>query len=391
MNNSYFKPLNNSIGFKNLLLKVSIFLTLCIEFTSVPKDISFSLYGNIIGFIFLFFLLIRNILEVKLTIIVTIFVFLFYFVYNFNFYLSSSEPYKALFYAIVSILISVEFKKIDMLKILTDVFFKYLILITILFFLGFGIDDAGGSFRIQGLMSEPSALSFILCFLLWHFVKEKQYKKVLFILFVSVLTLSLTVYIHFAFFYLVSLLLNLNLKTIFKLFIIIIFLFLCLIIILNIESDFWLINKIKDAILFIQSGGMEGKNTRIIEKSIIIEDQNQTPFSFYIGNGPNFGVYYYSIRDMLTTTHSIVVILFFNFGVIGASIGIIWLLYTFVKLKKSYYSILFISVATYSLINTASGIVNEVYLYSMLFYSLNMIFTSEKLNFRNNLALPKIT
>jgi hypothetical protein len=376
-----FNFINNDYN-KISIFKVSIFLTLCIELTSAPKGISFPIFGNIIGFVFLFFLLIRNITQVILTLVFTIFIFLFYLLYNPNYYINSFEPYKALFYALVAILFSVEYRKKDMIKILTQVFFNYLILITILYFLGYGIDDAGGSLRIQGLMSEPSALSLILCFLFWFYIKEKNYKKLFFVLFVSLLTMSLTVYIHFVLFYFVRLVLNLNSKSFIKLTILFFLILLSYVLLINIQSDYWLINKLQDAILFIQSGGMEGKNTRIIEKSIIYDDQNQSSLSFYIGNGPNFGVYYYTvIRGMVTNTHNLIIILFFNFGIIGAAIGVIWLLFSFIRMRKSHYSILFISAATYSLINTASGIVNEVYLFSLLFYSLDLIFHSENLQF----------
>ena len=77
---------------------------------------------------------------------------------------------------------------------------------------------------------------------------------------------------------------------------------------------------------------------------------------------------------MLTTTQNIQSILFFNFGIIGMITGLWWILFTLFKLKKSTYYFLFISAVSYSLINTASGIVNDIYLYSLLFYATNFLY-----------------
>jgi hypothetical protein len=149
----------------------------------------------------------------------------------------------------------------------------------------------------------------------------------------------------------------------------------------NIESDNWLINKASAAVIYSTSGGDEGKNTRAVDFQKIKEEQNRNEFSYYIGNGPNYGVYYYKIREMLTNTQNLPAIFFFNYGVVGLIIGLLWIIYSLLKLRNSIYNILFISSVSYSFINTASGIVNDIYLFVLLFYSLRFLF--------NNLAKPK--
>ena len=264
--------------------------------------------------------------------------------------------------------------KRDYKPILEDVFFKYLICITFLYFLGFGIDDAGGSLRIQGLMSEPSALSLILCFLFWTYLKEKKYKKLLFVCFVCLLTLSLVVYAQLFIFYLIKLLIEINFKSFLKLLLIGVCVTVTFYLLSKNESDFWLVRKASDAVVYTMTNGAEGKNTRGVDVDKLNEEQKSNSFSYLLGNGPNYLVYYYGSRNMLTTTQNIQSILFFNFGIIGMITGLWWILFTLFKLKKSTYYFLFISAVSYSLINTASGIVNDIYLYSLLFYATNFFY-----------------
>lgn len=364
-------------------IKFALFSTFCIELTSVPKDILLPIYGNVVGFILLFLLLVKNFTKTVAQIFFVSCIFIFYFILNPDFYFESIDPYKALFYAIISILLSYEFKQHNFEEILKDVFFKYLVFILFVYILGFGIDDAGGTNRIQGLMSEPSALSLIINFLFWTFLKEKKFKKLIFIVVISILTFSLVVYVQFVLFYLLHLLFKLNFKAIFNLFIIFLILLFSIFFINKIESDYWLINKAQAAMLFIDSGGVEGKNSRAIDITSILEEQNRNIYSFFLGNGPNYGVYYYSSKDMLTKTQNFPSILFFNFGIIGLLIGGIWILYGIFKLIKSNYYILFLSAVSYSLINTASGIVNDIYLFTLLFYTSSLIFNNFKSKFSN--------
>lgn len=365
---------NNKFFDKIFLLKLAIFLTLCIEITSVPLDFSIPIFGNVIGFVFLFILLVNNFKYAYPSILLVFLVFLFYLLINFSYYIESIEPYKALVYSLIVIVFSVDLHKRDYKPILEDVFFKYLIFITIIYFIGFGIDDAGGSLRIQGLMSEPSALSLILCFLFWTFLKEKKYKKLLFVCFVCLLTLSLVVYAQLIIFYLIKLFVEINFRSFFKLALIAFSVSITFLILTNSESDFWLIRKASDAAIYTMTNGEEGRNTRGVDKEKLNEEQKSNSFSYLLGNGPNYLVHYYGSRNMLTTTQNIQSILFFNFGILGMITGLWWILVTLYKLKKSTYYFLFISAVSYSLINTASGIVNDIYLYSLLFYATNFFY-----------------
>ena len=372
---TYKRTNSNKISFNKIfLLKLSIFLTLCIEITSVPLDFSIPIFGNVIGFIFLFILLVNNFKYAYPSILIVFLVFLFYLLINFSYYIESIEPYKALIYSLIVIVFSVDLHKRDYKPILEDVFFKYLIFITIIYFIGFGIDDAGGSLRIQGLMSEPSALSLILCFLFWTFLKEKKYKKLLFVCFVCLLNLSLVVYAQLIIFYLIKLLIELNFRSFFKLALITVSVSLTFLILSNSDSDYWLIRKASDAAIYTMTNGEDGRNTRGVDKEKLNEEQKSNSFSYLLGNGPNYLVHYYGSRNMLTTTQNIQSILFFNFGILGMITGLWWILVTLYKLKKSTYYFLFISAVSYSLINTASGIVNDIYLYSLLFYATNFFY-----------------
>lgn len=363
-----------------LLIKIALFCTLCIEITSVPLDFYIPIYGNVVGFFFLFLLLLKNIKDALPALILLFVVSLFYFIINPNYYYNSLEPYKALVYAVIVVLFSVDLRKIDYQPILTDVFFKYLLFIVIVYFLGFGIDDAGGSLRIQGLMSEPSALSLMLCFLFWSYLKSQQFKKLFFVLFVCALTLSLVVYAQLFIFYIIYLFLEFDFKSYVKLFSIGVIISGSIYFITNSDNDFWLVRKAADAALYTLSNGDEGKNTRGVDIEKLNEEQKNNSFSYFVGNGPNFLVYYYGSRNMLTTTQNIQSILYFNYGLIGLIVGIWWIFFTLFYLRNTIYYILFLSAISYSLINTASGIVNDIYLYSLLFLSASSLF-SDRLKF----------
>jgi hypothetical protein len=353
-----------------LLIKLAIFSTLCIEVTNGAKDIYFPIYGNVIGFVFLFLLFLKNFKNSLTIVILNLFLFIFYFLINPTYFLVSTEPYKALFYIIIAVLFSSDLNKYNYNEILYSVLKKYLILIILLFFLGFGIDQAGYAIRIQGLMSEPSALSFILCFLLLKSVQIKEYKIFILTIFVSLLTFSISVYIHIFLIYLFKIFQRVTVKTLLKIGLITIFLVSFFTTITQIKMDNWLLNKFQDAIEFTTSGGNAVKNTRAMDMDRLFIEQNNSSTSFLLGNGPGYSVYYYQIRDMLTNTHNIFAIIFFDFGLIGLFSIIILFVFSFYRLSNSIYFDLFICILTYSLINTASGIVNEIYLYILIFYSL---------------------
>jgi hypothetical protein len=368
-------------------LKIAIFLTLCLEVTSVPLDISFSIFGNIFGFIILFFSLWKNLRYSIPALTLSLILFFFYFFINTGFYINSSDPYKALYYCLIAIILSVEFHQINFVNILEDVFFKYLLLIVPLFFIGIGIDDAGGTSRIQGLMSEPSALSLILNFLLWTYLTRKNYKKLTLVILVCLLTFSLVVYAQIILFYLLRLFFDRKFKSFFKLILIGVTTLFILISFQNIESENWLINKISSAVNHTLSGGTEGKNSRSVDISRLIDEQNRNDLSYWIGNGPNYGVYYYSSREMLTNTQNMPSIFFFNFGIFGFIIGLFWIFYALNKLRKSIYYFLLLSSVSYSLINTASGIVNDIYLFTLLFYSSSLLFNLKSNNLKKKIII----
>ncbi len=356
-----------------LLIKLAIFSTFCIEVTNGSKDIYFPIYGNIIGFAVLFLLFFKNLKSTLTLVIFNLILFSLYFLIHYNYFLVSAEPYKALFYIILAVLFSSDLEKYDYNKILYSTLKKYLIFIILLFFLGFGIDQAGYALRIQGLMSEPSALSFILCFLLLKSFQFKEYKIFFLTVFVCLLTLSISVYIHIFLIYLFKIFRRVTIKTFLNFGLITIFLVLLFATISQIEIDNWLLNKFKDAIEFTTSGGSTGKNTRAMDMDRLFNEQNNSSTSFLLGNGPGYSVYYYQIRDMLTNTHNIFAIIFFDFGMIGLFSILVLFLFSFYKLSNSIYFDLFICILSFSFINTASGIVNEIYLFTLIFYSLKYL------------------
>ena len=186
--------------------------------------------------------------------------------------------------------------------------------------------------------------------------------------------MSLVVYAQLFIFYIIKLFVEINLKSLLKLLLIGAIGFISLVFLSKSESDFWLVRKASDAVVYTMTNGAEGKNTRGVDVEKLNEEQKSNAFSYLLGNGPNYLVYYYGSRNMLTTTQNIQSILFFNFGIIGMITGLWWILFTLYKLKSSTYYFLFISAVSYSLINTASGIVNDIYLYSLLFYATNFLY-----------------
>jgi hypothetical protein len=357
-----------------LIIKFSIFLTLCFDVTIAPIDLEFPIFGNVIGFLLLFVILIKNLKYSLFAFLLSTLVLLFYLIVNPNYFFNSIDPYKSFIYALIAITLSIDFRKKNYTIYLKSIFFKYIVFSLILFLFGIGVDLAGDAKRIQGLLSEPSALGFILCFLFWTYIKDKDYKKLLIVTLTIILTFSLVVFAVIIISFLLKLLTDFNKKSITIISIMFIFFSASFVYLKNTENEHWLIYKASEAVKFISSGGQVGKNSRSVDFDKLIKEQGVSKYSFYIGNGPSFGAFNVKKEDTLSNTQNLPSILFMDYGILGLSLGSLWILYALFKLKNSIYRYLFLSILSYSLINTASGIVNDIYLYTLLFYSSNLLF-----------------
>jgi hypothetical protein len=360
------------------LIKIGIFLTLFLEITNTNYDLTIKIYGNIIGFTILIAVLSNYIKKSQLTIAIATLIYVFYIIINPHYFINEIDPYKAYLYTILAIILAKGLKNEEIIAWIKDVFYNYTKIILILFlFFNIGVDQVGLTSRMQGLMSEPSALSLILTFLFINFIEQKEIKKLIIVLIASFVTYSLIVYINIILSYIIYKI-SLKKKKFIIMWVILFILFASIIvkILSNIETENWIIQKASLATKYIISLGEEGGYSRAINISVLIEEQYRTNYSWLIGNGPFYGVTYFRERDMLTMTHNVPSILFFDYGIIGLIMGIFWTAFALIVFTKTKYSILFISTLVYCLINTASGIINDIYFFSLLFLSL--ILTNKK-------------
>jgi len=99
--------------------------------------------------------------------------------------------------------------------------------------------------------------------------------------------------------------------------------------------------------------------------------QNQSWYSIFIGNGPNYDSYYFVEKiGTVTLAFNYITIVFFNYGVVGEVVAIVWMVFAFFVLRRTEYSLLYASSLSYALLNSASGVVNYIYFYALLMVAL---------------------
>jgi hypothetical protein len=284
---------------------------------------------------------------------------------------ASPEPYKAFVYALIALLLANQFLKYDFTRRLRNLFLAYVILSLSFFALGFGVDMSAQVPRLQGFLSEPSAFGFILAYVILAESQEKQFYRLGITAFAATITFSVVVYATIFLSFALYLLARKRAAYVLLFLLAVVTGFASLIVLSNITSENWLLAKSSAAASAILSFGEEGRNTRLPRFDQFFLEQAVHTASFYIGNGPYSDIYFYRELGEISGALTFPAILFFNFGVFGMVVGLIWVASAFLRVPSiDPYKPILVCALSYSLLNSASGIVNYIYLFSMLFYAI---------------------
>lgn len=353
-----------------LVIAACLFLTFCSEVTNGFRNIEFSIYGNWIGFILLFFILLRNLPKAGFLCLIVISITAFYTILRPENMFAGLDAIKWTLYTFVAILLGAEFSKNDLSSTMEKMFFSYIILALILFSLGIGVDADFFSGRIQGLTSEPSALALIITYVFWQMYYKKKYGKLLLVLAAAILTFSLTVYACVLLHIIVRKLLQLRrLSDYVKGAIFLTGGAYCLLVVSELSFENPLAAKVVDAATHTISLGERGRNTRAIDTESFFDAQHQDGFSYWLGNGPSSSVVYYKTNDTLAVARNLPTTILFDFGVVGVAFLISIIFLCLKRIRQSSYFSLFVAALTYCMINGAAGFVNDIYLFSLISYS----------------------
>jgi len=241
------------------------------------------------------------------------------------------------------------------------------ILSIVLFLFNIGVDYSYGGYpRMQGFMSEPSAMSLPIGILLVYGVAIKN-KYLIFLAFIAlILSVSPTVIVVSTIILFIYYLSRLSLLK--KIFLII---FLVLIIYFSIDilkifldlfPDVHILHRIYDGLIYAYTGGESGYNTRL-DKEYFFQD-----YISYFGYGLNT---FPTGRDW--NIHFEVL---YAFGLIGWSAFIFLSISTYLFLQKRQdikIVIVFLSVFIYASLNSAQGIVITIILYTYIMYFIKQI------------------
>lgn|GEM_PF-5899929 len=237
----------------------------------------------------------------------------------------------------------------------------------IAFFMNIGVDYSyGGYARMQGFMSEPSAMSFPIGMLFVYGLVEKK-KYLIFLAFTSlILSVSPTVVVVSTLIFLTYFISRVSFfKKIFSILLLIFMVYFSLDILeifLNLFPDLHILHRIYDGLIYVYSGGEAGYNTRL-DKEYFFQD-----YISYFGYGLNT---FPTGRDW--NIHFEVL---YAFGIFGWSLFILLLTTTYLYIfkkndKKSI--IVFISVCIYASLNSAQGIIITIILYTYIMYFVKKI------------------
>jgi len=120
----------------------------------------------------------------------------------------------------------------------------YVFLIVGLFVLGIGVDNNGAANRLQGLMSEPSALGFMLSYLFISKIDKKKYTALVFVVISAILTQSLVVFASIYFSLVLLYLSRGRVREIFLVLVTTLGVFGFLFLLQDVDSESWLLNKL---------------------------------------------------------------------------------------------------------------------------------------------------
>lgn len=276
-------------------------------------------------------------------------------------------------------------KDSNLVERLQTIVIKFTILCIALFFLRIGVDSAYGAKRMQGLMSEPSAIAFCSSLLLVNFLLTKK-KLPLFLTFICLLmTNSPTVMLVTAGTFFLYLFFKQNL------FIKILIVTITLVLLLNLQNiciflydktEIYSFNRLALGLEALSSFGKGGYNPRLFTVFYILDNFKYTDsFTKLFGIGWASQTYYFTSKGMLANICWWLDI-YISFGLVGLSIFLIALFISFFKLKSqpSLEKYSFLAIFMYVTINTAMGIQLQLYFYALLLMIFSSKIKSSKIN-----------
>lgn len=247
----------------------------------------------------------------------------------------------------------------------------YIPLSIVLYYLGIGIDSGYGIDRMHGLLSEPSAFTFLTLFLFIEFLIFKNYLSLTLATISAIYVNSLTLYTSIVIsLLLISFIKANNSKKIIILFTSAVTAYSTIIIFSDITSytSNSSVIRMASGIQYLTSLGDSGHNPRgesVI--NVINYSLNNNP---YIGMGLDAGGRY---ADELQTLRDLNfwLELLLAFGIVGLSITLGFTLNIIIKLKNAYnknYIVLFCFSLVYVTVNSAQGIMLSQYFIMSLLY-----------------------
>jgi hypothetical protein len=282
---------------------------------------------------------------------------------------------KFIFYLIPVFFIVTNYSIEDFCQVLVKVIEIYILMSFILFCIGIGVDRGYGLPRMQGLLSEPSAMALPLPLLFLSFFNAKKYFKLIVLLPCIFLTQSPTVYIVTF----LSLLLYffINSKKYTKI-ILIGFIILIFSNILNLLEILYLItnnhsiSRLQRGIESISSFGTSGYNPRMRGMLVFFDDILANKLYFLFGGGLDSISVINSQRELSDMAfNNIPVQVFTSFGITGfiVFICLVFLMLDFYSRRRFIMTII-IPVVIYTSINSAMGIQLQYLLFVLMVFML---------------------
>lgn len=340
-----------------------LFLILLFPFfnTLLISNIEYGLKGFLVSiFLSILLLLRKRKLNLQLTLLFLT-IFIISTVYLFKYYYIASFLKYIIYLGFVLILSSTtSIEKIS--KYIISIIEFIIPFFLILFFLKIGVDHSYGSPRMQGLMSEPSALAFPITILfLYYLFIEKSFFKICVIGLPSVyLSKSPTVVLVLTTSVLFYAIIKFKFKVLF------LSLFSSIIFLKYYEVSF--INRLIMGINYVFTLGESGYNPRAEGIFKLLSDISETPWIFLWGRGLNSAAPYYTEMNSLIYTFNIQTSILFFFGISGLILFLFLLIFT---IKKNYNNninlIVLIGIIIYTSLNSAMGITIQYVLFIFIY------------------------
>lgn len=352
----------------DILIKGILFFTFISEYTY-----SIQLYGYIISLVLTILLGIK---KSKVSKVIFIFYCLFVFINIVYVYIHPNffDSIKYLLYLLPVLFIPSNCTFENFSFLLYEVIEVVCVFFMILAVFGIGLDSSYGV-RIQGLLSEPSALAFPCSYLFMCYLHSRSFVKLILIC-LPLLILSFSPTVYLCVFLVLLLYLFFKLRRYLKL-VLIIFSFILLfnlnsiLIYFSSEYNSKLAERLYLGVQSLTTLGVSGYNPRVSGIIELFKDTTSSWDIFLFGRGLDSATAFYLKKGSLRLAFNLPSDILFSFGIIGILLFIILLFLSFNFSRKNNNQkciSLFFSILIYTSINSAMGIVFQIYLFIIFAY-----------------------